>query len=98
MYANRMNFLFAGAKLGYERKVVSLCQVRACVNPSHHVLGTNTDAIAMGVRGRIGLGMQWIYRDVVKKGEATPKQIAEWHELSEQVVEAIVKEELEALI
>ncbi len=71
--------------------VVALCGNRQCVRPEHLFLCNNTDATAVGPKGRIGPGDGYMMRQMHQQGYE-PEELAVAHDVSVALVKAYLYE------
>ncbi len=91
--AQRAAMLLTGTNLDPHQVVASACGNRLCVRREHLVVATVSEAHGMRSRGDmlIGPGERCVIRRVVRDGEATVDQVAQWCGLRRGLVEQFVR-------
>jgi hypothetical protein len=75
-YVRRVLIRQQRGHLTEQEQIVSLCRNAGCVNPAHLVVGTDTDARALGRHGRYDLGDLCFARQMVREKIVSVAEIA----------------------
>jgi len=86
VYVRREMIKCSGVELDQDAKVISLCRDRGCINPDHHLTGTDYEARLFGRWGRLGVGDLWHAKRLVESGEVTTSWVAYAWQVSEPIV------------
>ncbi len=78
-------------KLPAESAVIALCGNRLCVRPEHLFLCNDTDATAVGPKGRICLGLGSMMRQLNQQGYE-PEELAVANDVSVALIKAYLTE------
>ena len=76
----------SGVELDENVKVISLCRDCRCVNPDHHLTGTDHEARLFGRWGYLGAGDLWHAKRLVESGQMTTTRIAYAWQVSEPII------------
>jgi hypothetical protein len=85
-YVRREMLKCSGIELDEDVKVISLWRDCGCVNPDHHLTGTDSEARLFGRWGRLRVGDLWHAKRLVESGQVTTSWLARAWEVSEPII------------